>query len=249
MNRIEIVQTVLNKVGGKTYLEIGVQKGVSFFPIKAKRKIGIDPKFNLSLYLLVLAKRRLTNILSVKNEKFFGMTSDEFFHEKYTLFTQEKIDVALIDGLHTYKQSLQDVLNCLSHLNERGVIVIHDCNPSSETIAYPATSIKEAKKLNLPGWDGRWSGDVWKTVVYLRSFRNDLCVFVLDCDYGIAVVARGKPENMLTFAKEEIEKMSYKDLASKRNELLNLKEPNYLYDFLKGFEQVEVKGIDLPPKK
>lgn len=32
-----------------------------------------------------------------------------------------------------------------------------------------------------------WSGDVWKSIVHLRSIRPDLRVAVLDCDSGVGI--------------------------------------------------------------
>ena len=54
-------------------------------------------------------------------------------------------------------------------LSPGGVVVLHDCNPNSATNAYPATSLEEVEKLNLPDFTGSWCGDVWKTIVHLRS--------------------------------------------------------------------------------
>ena len=56
------------------------------------------------------------------------MTSDDFFAKNQILLSENKLDLTFIDGLHTYKQSLQDTLNTLKHLDEKGIIVLHDCN-------------------------------------------------------------------------------------------------------------------------
>ena len=61
---------------------------------------------------------------------------------------------------------------------------MHDCCPTTPSMAFPAKSFAEAEaqNMNLPGWTSDWCGDVWKTIVHLRSSRNDLAVAVLDCD-------------------------------------------------------------------
>jgi hypothetical protein len=87
--------------------------------------------------------------------------------------------------------------------------------------------------LNIPGWTGFWCGDVWKAIVRLRATRNDLRVFVLDCDYGIGVVYRGTPEGSLDISNAEIETMTYKDLQRDKKAILNLKPQEYLYEFLR----------------
>lgn len=235
MNCRSIIQAILDKVGGATYLEIGVAGGETFFTVRAERKFGMDPRISVS------GKHGMPGIiynmpLLLRRKGLFKMPSDMFFKKKGRLFLENKIDVAFIDGLHTYSQSLRDVANCLEYLNEKGFILMDDCNPSSENVGYPAPNYDAACKLNLPGWDGQWSGDVWKTIVYLRSQRKDLLVFVLDCDYGIGIITRGGPENMLQYPANDILKMDYRCLADGRKELLNLKAADYLDEFLENYK-------------
>ena len=110
MDRIEIIQSLIDKCKATSYLEIGVQNGNCFSAIKCEHKIGIDPE---SKYV----------------ENVFKCTSDEFFslHVKAT-----KFDVIFIDGLHTAEQVEKDIENALKVLNINGYIVCHDCNPTKE---------------------------------------------------------------------------------------------------------------------
>ena len=143
------------------------------------------------------------------------------------------LDVAFIDGLHTYKQSLLDINNTLNYLNENGVIIMHDCNPPHQAAAHPAESIDHAAALELPGWTGEWCGDVWKTICYLRNYREDLSVCVLDTDYGLGIVTKRKADRRLGLTEDELEVMTYEALASDKKNLLNLKDEGYLFEFLK----------------
>lgn len=149
------------------------------------------------------------------------------------MFNKDKIDVVLIDDLHTHKQSLKDVENCLKYLSEKGFIVMHDCNPVTESSAYPVSSYERAEKSNLKGWTGKWCGDVWKTIVYLRLKRQYLNIFVLNCDYGVGIITKGKSKNTLNRFNINIKNLSYKYLKKNRKKLLNLKNENYFYKFLK----------------
>jgi hypothetical protein len=166
----------------------------------------------------------LHRIFSNKTECLFKTASDEFFQNKAEEYSGY-FDVVLIDGLHTYEQVLRDVCNALKFLAPSGVIVMHDCNPSSAAMAYPAASYEAAIGLKLPGWDGLWCGDVWKSIVHLRSTRQDLNVCVIDCDFGVGIVKRGTPENRLNFPVKRIQSMTYEDLNQDRKNLLNLKPP------------------------
>ncbi len=259
MKRYEVVQQVLDNIHGRTYLEIGIDTAEAFVKIRAERKFGIDPvpTFNLinqmlsifdigyfrysgagdtnSAELMIEAKadHSVAQLTRRETAEFYYMTSDKFFEEHAPrLFRTAPIDAVLVDGLHTYEQTYQDVLNTLDYLHDNGVILMHDCNPASRSSAFPAASWEAAAQKQLPGWNGLWCGDVWKTVAHLRATRNDLNVFVLDCDFGIGVVSRGKPESMLSLSEARIRSLTYDDLLSDRQSLINLKPQEYLYEFL-----------------
>jgi len=217
-----IVSVIIQKLLAKTYLEIGVYKGDCFFYQKVKHKIAVDPNFK-SIKLKILTYLR-------KN-RFFEMKSDEFFRRIPNILNKYGIDVALIDGLHTYEQSLKDVLNCLKYLNNDGYIILHDCYPLTKLQATSAKSIEHFKSLNLP--KSTWCGDVWKTIPHLRSICGDLRIFVLNYDLGIGIITKGEPSSMLNYTEEEIMRLTYDDLKKNPEYILNLKAFSYFFDFIK----------------
>ncbi len=154
-----------------------------------------------------------------ETERFFKMTSDEFFLNPPDDIVKKGIDIAFIDGLHTYEQSLRDVENVLKYLNPDGVIVMHDCLPDSEASAMP--SLEEAKKH--PEFRGFWTGEVYKTIIHLRAMRNELFVEVIDTDWGVGIIKRGEPESKVEMSLEEIKRMGYRDLKRRYDYYLNLK--------------------------
>ena len=226
MTRIDVIQKLIDAKRAKTYLEIGVEYQACFLQIKAPRKIAVDPRF-IFWDKKTMAKRYLKNLWSNIFNKYYEMTSDDFFRTQPQLFSKRKIDVAFIDGLHEYNQVVRDVNNCLERLGE-GVIVLHDCNPNSEEEALLSD--------HLPAPDRAWMGDTWKAVVHFRSCRNDLNIFVLDTDAGLGIITRGKPDKPLAYSAKDIENLSYKELAKNRVEILNLKDSVYLEEFLKTFK-------------
>ena len=117
----------------------------------------------------------LTNVFN----KYHKMTSDDFFSANSSMFKKKKIDVAFIDGLHEHKQVIRDINNCLDFLSKKGVIVLHDCNPTTALMATPFDSLTTSEK-KCSRWTKFWSGDVWKAIVYFRSQRNDLNIFTLN---------------------------------------------------------------------
>nr|WP_231997191.1 class I SAM-dependent methyltransferase [Mycobacterium sp. 1245111.1] len=226
-NRIRAVQRALDGRVSPVYLEIGVSKGQAFRRITADEKIAVDPAFRLTE-----RTRRLADV-KARATHYFEMTSDSFFEERAAFLAERPIDVALIDGLHTYEQVVRDVENTVRYLKDDGVIFLHDCNPAFELIGRRAETWEDfVAQQKGPLVIGIWSGDVWKSIVYLRSLRRDLRVAVLKCDMGVGVVRKGIPESPLTYTPAQIEDLSYSDLAADRKNLLNLRPPSYLGEFL-----------------
>ncbi len=223
MNRIEIIQKIINTLNAETYMEIGTASGKCFNMINSRIKIGVDPK---------VPSAGISCNLNDKC-KYYQMLSDDFFDNYNNYIENEfgkvlKIDVAFIDGFHEYGQCLKDIGNCLAVLSEKGVIVLHDCNPTDERMATPLYTIEESRR-----WEGAWTGDVWKVIAYLRSCRSDLHVFVLGDDCGCGIITRLlSAENMLSYSVSEIKSLSYQDLNGNRNEILNLKDERYFQRFI-----------------
>ena len=107
--RIDIINYLIKKYNYKTYLEIGVQNGISFRAIELpiENKIGVDP--------------------DLFSKATIHLPSDEFFKENKKTF-----DIIFIDGLHETNQVDKDIINALDCLNKDGIIVLHDCNPIKE---------------------------------------------------------------------------------------------------------------------
>jgi hypothetical protein len=100
--RWDIINRLIDELGYESYLEIGVRRGACLGKVKAKSKVGVDPRSPV--------------------EGVLKMTSDAFFEQNESTF-----DIIFVDGDHRWPQALQDVLNSLEVLNPGGVIVMHDC--------------------------------------------------------------------------------------------------------------------------
>jgi len=135
-------------------------------------------------------------------EGILPLTSDEFFKQNLITF-----DVIFIDGLHEEKQVLKDIINSLAVLNEGGYIVCHDMSPTTELMQIVPIQT-----------DGAWTGDCWKAWVQLRATRNDLSMFVVDTDFGVGIIRKGKQKRL---ALENLS-LNYNDLEANRKEWLNL---------------------------
>lgn len=231
MYRSKLLNTAIKKSNALRYIEIGVKSGNTFQRIKCNQKIGVDPAG---------ACRKLKFHTLIRwGTRFFKENSDAFFvkHAKEYYSESRPLDVAYVDGLHTYKQSLRDVENCLQWLSPKGIIILHDCNPATEMAAIAVNAFEERSQKGYKG--GPWNGDVWKTIVHLRSTRKDLNIFVLDIDHGLGVVTRSGDDfsntKMLSYTPTQIDNMDYKDLRDNRVELLNLVPEGHIWPFLDEF--------------
>lgn len=214
INRTRTAQDHIDRIKAKTYLEIGVERGINFFQTKAPVKVAVDPRFKIP--------KRPANTESVY---FYEVPSDDFFESDHKpQLEKHGIDVALVDGLHTYEQSLRDMVNCAKYLNDGGIIVVHDCFPKNEAASLP--DMQAAIKHYT--FNGAWNGDVFKAILWLRCNRKDLEVYTLDIDHGLGIIKKGKPQSMLDYTDEQIKNLTYQDFIKVGPEtILNLKPKDY----------------------
>lgn len=233
VSRMEAIQRAIDTIGAQRYLEIGVESGNCFSTIKATEKIGVDP---------VPAQPATQRELAKPGVQYFPMESDRFFQEEAARVLSKGVDVVFIDGLHTFAQTYRDCVNSLKHLNQGGVIFVHDCLPANASEATVAASYEEVGKLVGSTWDGYWTGDTWKAITLLRSQHTDVEAFVLDCDKGLGVILKSKGDARLSFVAEEVEKLTYADLAQRKEELIGLRRPRALMAALAKLEESRVKS-------
>lgn len=218
--RHEVAQSLLDFIQGRTYLEVGTDMHEVFPRIKAERKFGVAP----------LAE---TAPVDESDPEIYPTTSDLFFtRHAPRLFDASPIDLAYLSGRQNYAQTCRDLIHALRFLARDGMILIDHCNPPVPSAGVAAPSRQEAARMDLPGWTGLWCGDGWKCIAKLRAVHADLNVFVLDYDYGLGVVSRGRPDNIIYINPVQLDHLTFADLNSNRAMLLNLKPQDYLHEFL-----------------
>ena len=187
-HRRKLIPYIAKKTKAKSYLEIGVRGGKTFYPVKVRKKIAVDPEFRIKDdYKRSQSFRYWPNFFA----KLFECTSDDFYknHAK-NVIAAGSLDLAFIDGLHTAEQTFIDVVNTMPYMADNGIIIVHDVSPKSAAAAYPAASIDEVKKIKPEGFNGMWSGDVWKIMPKLRSEFSHYDMFVIDHDSGIGLICK-----------------------------------------------------------
>jgi hypothetical protein len=158
------------------YMEIGCRAGRSFAPVRGKT-IAVDPFFRVKL-----------NIIGSKPAlHIFQLTSDDFFATGFMQRNGIRLGACFLDGMHLFEYLLRDFMNTEAQSDPDGVIMMHDCVP----FGFEMTTRDLA---NLP--KGAWTGDVWKLIPILQTYRPDLTVTVLDCNpTGLVCVSNLDPEN------------------------------------------------------
>ena len=195
-NRLEIVQNILNLKKYKSYLEIGTFKNDLFNHIQCNVKVGVDP-------------------VSGGNIR---KTSDAFFLEN-----NQKFDLIFIDGLHHYEQVKRDIFNSLKFLNNKGIILLHDCLPRNYYYqAVPRSQIN-------------WNGDTWKAFLEIRN-QTIYDTYCCNADEGIGVILKRDNLNPLNMNIESFHNFNFNKFATNYEKYLNLIEYENLIKILKEYE-------------
>ena len=180
-SRIDIIKKIIINKNYQSYLEIGCDNDESFSQIPLSNKVGVDP--------LKGGTHR--------------MTSDKFFLNNKNFF-----DIIFLDGLHTYEQTIKDIVNSLKFLNNNGVILVHDCLP------------KKIWNQIVPRMYGHWNGDVWKAIVHSRTF-DYADTYTCKADHGIGIIFKRKNKNPLKI-KKNFKDLKFSEYYNNHLEYMNL---------------------------
>lgn len=180
-SRIDIIKKIIINKNYQSYLEIGCDNDESFSQIPLSNKVGVDP--------LKGGTHR--------------MTSDKFFSNNKIFF-----DIIFLDGLHTYEQTIKDIVNSLKFLNNNGVILVHDCLP------------KKIWNQIVPRMYGHWNGDVWKAIVQARTYDN-ADTYTLKADHGLGIVFKRKNKNPLKLETKNFKDLKFSTYYKRHEEFMN----------------------------
>lgn len=160
MNRYDIINQFISERGYQRYLEIGTKHGDCLTRVNAPVRISVDP--------------------DPRSVASYIMTSDEFFRMAQITPSMENDfvpDIIFIDGLHEHNQVWRDIKNSLSILSPGGVIILHDCLPTSEKM----------QEYHTETQDALWTGDVWKAFVKARA-ELPYAIYTIDTDFGCGII-------------------------------------------------------------
>lgn len=143
------------------YMEVGCRAGRSFAPVRSKT-IAVDPFFRTEID--IIGSKPVLHV--------FQQKSDDFFASAFLQNSRIRLSVSFLDGMHLMEFLLRDFIHTEAQSAAQGVIILHDCVPFTHEMATRDLD-------NIP--HGPWTGDVWKLVPILQTFRPDLKLTMLDC--------------------------------------------------------------------
>jgi hypothetical protein len=217
-------------LGARSYLEIGVESGMTFERVRIAERTGVDPVFAFDI-------GKHTN----EDTIFVRSTSDEFFSELPGVIDY---DLIFIDGLHTFEQAYRDLCNAILHSHPRTAIIVDDTLPADvySTLRDPeqCQAFREAA-----GGNGSvaWHGDTFKVIFALHDFH-------LGLDYR-TIVGSGNPQTLiwrsnagrrtpLLDSLEGISRLTYFDMINQLHVLRQSSEETALKDCVKALARPSV---------
>jgi len=174
------INTLVEQLDYSSYLEIGVERGKTFFAVTGPdRKVAVDPTFRFDH-----VRRSKTN----ETESFHQMTSDAYFAGPGA---DQRFDLVYLDGLHTWGQTLTDLLNSLARTRQDSLILIDDTVPCDPFSAIPDMSraLKARAKYGNRPTSGAWHGDVFRVVLYVHDYMPHL-------NYA-TIMSHGNPQTLV----------------------------------------------------
>lgn len=207
---LTILKRIHQHLKPATYLEIGVDQGISFEIVAPETlSLGVDPN------------PRLRNPLR-SNQRIFAQTSDEFFreHDVIAELGGKPIELAFIDGMHKLEFALRDFINIERNCSADSIILIDD--------VYPLDSVHASRER--ASW--YWCGDVWRLILILKNYRPDLEVQVIATrPAGLGIVQKLDPSSNLLAERQreiidEFLTLDISTLSGRKAEMLN-RFPNH----------------------
>jgi len=200
MERATVIQSILDLYQSPNYLEIGVDQGVTFRVLRASRKVAVDVKFAFDV-----AEAR-----TAPECDYHEVTSDAFFAGRAA--SETKFDVVFIDGLHTFDQTLRDMLNASYVLADGGTIIIDDVMPSSYAASLPDLDYTRQFWAATNNPDGSWMGDVYKLVFFIQDYLGSFSYATVEENHGQTVLWRKSRDIRTAPAQvEAISRLQYVD--------------------------------------
>lgn len=202
----------------RQYLEIGVEKGLTFESVSVHTKVAVDPEFRFNHF------ERIN-----ESTKYYSITSDEFFAT-----TQESsisYDLIFLDGLHTFNQTFRDFCATLSHSHAQTIWLIDDVLPESSASSQPEYIRCQAIKDETGDQSMAWMGDVYKVIFAIHDFFPQFSFYTFSEGHGQTVVFNRRRSHFKPFwnSLKAIEEAGFDDFILTKRRVMNLMSSEEIY--------------------
>ena len=212
LSRAHVVGSFLALYPDATDLEVGVNQGETFLAVSAAKKVAVDPNFTFD-----------TVSVTAPGMEFHPIRSDTYFASRSAAL--DRFDVIFLDGLHTFEQTLRDLMNAVANLAAGGVIVIDDVIPNSFDASLPdleqVHTLRQISARTGVPWpsDGSWMGDVFKLVFFIDTFMQQYSFATVQENHGQCIFwYQLRPANtILQRSMEQICRLDYRDTLLNRH--------------------------------
>jgi len=214
------INRIARHVDVRSYLEIGVNAGLTFNALNFEHKVAVDPHFRFSV-----ADYRRDGV------EFHAVPSDAYFTG---LARPVVFDLIFLDGLHTFQQTFRDFCNSLACCGPQTIWLIDDVLPTDAFSALPDQNEALRLRKQAGGEGTAWHGDVFKLMFVLHDFFPMFSWVTLGADDNAqALVWRAPRENFSPRFNnmEAIERMTYFDLLENMRMLNRTSEEEGLRRF------------------
>ena len=164
-DHVRIVKTIAEglKAAGalNSYLELGIRKGPCFNEV--------SPLVNGPAYAVDI-NDCYKDIKHNKNLVWYEGTSTKFLKNHNS---DKKFDLVFIDADHSHKASLNDFTLVLPHVNDNGLILLHDTYPPE-------------KKFT----SSKFCSDTYKTANYIRNHYPECEITTIPIFFGISIIRK-----------------------------------------------------------
>jgi len=206
ISRAGVVQGLLSLHVDPRYLEVGVSRGVTFHAVQAAAKVAVDPVFRFDVEAAASEN---------PNATYHQLTSDEYFGTVAP--TGDRFHVIYLDGLHTFEQTLRDLVNALDRLTPDGTVLIDDVKPSSYSASLPDLADVKALRAALPREQSpAWMGDVFRIVGFIETFFQTLSYRTVADNHGQLIVWRDGRASVPERRVEEVARLPFEQTVLDR---------------------------------
>jgi len=136
------------------YVEIGIYEGVTFRAVAqySQKAIAVDINPNCEKFV------------DGPEASFLCGTSQDIGLHRWVI-NQNPIDLAFVDGDHSFESVRQDFLNLTPYLSRQAVVLFHDTYPSDRASTSPSLC---GDAYRFPAWCRQYDNGAWSVVTLPR---------------------------------------------------------------------------------